>query len=468
MKLSRSSRRAFLASSAAGVAGAFLAACGATPAPAATTASETQATQAPAAVATATTAPPATEGNIEIRWLDWSDQDDIINAAIARLKETHPNVTVNFVAIGDQWGEKQLTQMVSGNAPDLLTGNDETSYKWAEKGQLLDLNPLVERDLTAEQIADFFEYQWNGLIYPGDQTRMGLPYYTWVYQYYYNADALGEAGLDVPVAGWTLDDYSTYLEKLVVKDASGKITRWGGMDGSYDAFRFAIWAHIFGGNIVNPKDWTECVANSDATKAAFEWHRERLWDTNTLIQTQQAGQYANLDLLATGKIAMQGEGNGAEGTFFTNPPSIKWGCVAPPVGPTGVAQGIGTVDNWGVWKGTKAPDVVWDLLKIVSLEDEFEKGFSTIWVATPNRKSLLPGFKESVQAKYPDATDEQIDPQLDLLNSGSVTIGEQFKKHKASTEILIPVMEKILRVGDGSVDLLDAAAAEITALNREA
>jgi multiple sugar transport system substrate-binding protein len=466
----RSSRRAFLMSSAVGVAGAMLAACGATPtaAPAATTATEAEATTAPAAVATATSAPASTESKIEIRWLDWSDQDDIINAAIDRLKEKYPNVTVNFEAIGDQWGDKQLTQMVSGNAPDLLTGNDETSYKWAEKKQLLDLNPLVERDLTAEQIADFFEYQWNGLIYPADQTRMGIPYYTWVYQYYYSIDAYDEAGVDYPKAGWTLDDYSANLEKLVVKDSSGKITRWGGMDGSYDPFRFALWAHIFGGNLVNPKDWTECVANSDETKAAFEWHRERLWDTNTLIQTQQAGQYANLDLLATEKIAMQGEGNGAEGTLFSNPPKIKWACVAPPVGPTGKAEGIGTVDNWGIWAGTKAQDVVWDLLKIVSLENGFQEGFSALWVATPNRKSVLPTFKEAVKAKYPDATDEQIDPQLELLGSGSVRIGEQFKQHKASTEILIPVMEKILRVGDGSVDLLDDAAKQITDLNREA
>ena len=467
MRQSRSSRRAFLMSSAVGFAGALLAACGATPAPTATTATEAEATQAPAAEATATSAPAATEGKVEIRWLDWSDQDDIINAAIERLKETHPNVTVNFEAIdGSNWGDKQLTQMVSGNPPDLLIGNDETSYKWAEKKQLLDLNPLVERDLTAEQIADFFEYQWNGLVYPGDQTRMGLPYYTWVYQYYYNMDAFDEAGLDYPKAGWTLDDYSAALEKLVKKEGD-TITRWGGLDACYDPFRFALWAHIFGGNLVNPTDWTECAVSSDETKAAFEWHRERLWDTNTIIQQTQAGQLSVIDALATQKVAILGEGNGNEGMFLANPPAFKWACVAPPVGPTGKAEGIGTVDNWGIWAGTKAAGVVWDLAKIVALEDAFQEAFSAMWVATPNRKSILPKFKDAVKAKYPDATDGQIDPQLEMLNSGAVRIGEQFKKHKASTEILIPAMQKILQVGDGGVDILDAICEEITALNRE-
>ncbi|MGQ9553664.1 MAG: extracellular solute-binding protein [Anaerolineae bacterium] len=458
----RLSRRRFLSTMTLaisyGAATAALSAC--QPAP-------TAATQAPAAEATATTAPPVTEGEVVIRWLDWSDQDDIINAAIARLKEIHPNVTVNFEPIGDQWGDKQLTQMVSGNAPDVLTGNDETSYKWAERDQLLDLNPLVERDITAEQIADFFEYQWNGLIYPGNKIRMGIPYYTWVYQYYFNMDAFDEAALQYPKAGWTLDDYSLALEKLTLKDDSGNITRWGGRDGSYDPFRFALWAHIFGGNLVNPKDWTECVVSSDETKQAFEWHRKRLFDDNTLIQQAQFGQLSLVDTLATGKVAILGEGNGNEGVLLNNPPAFRWACVAPPVGPTGKEEGIGTVDNWGIWKGTKAPEVAWDLVKIVALEDEFQKGFSAIWVATPNRKSLLPAFKESVKAKYPDATDEQIDPQLDLLNSGNVKIGEQFKKHKASTELLVPAMEKILFVGDAGVEILDAVCEEITALNRE-
>ena len=477
----RFSRRHFLSAIAllagSGAAGAALSACGATPAPAATQA-PAAATQAPAAATEAPTAAQATEataapaaaggGAVTIRWLDWSDQDDIINAAIAKLKEKHPNVTVNFEPIGDQWGDKQLTQMVSGNAPDLLTGNDQTSYIWAEKNQLLDLNPLVDRDLTSDQIADFFEYQWNGLLYPGNKQRMGLPYYTWIYQYYINLDAFAEAGLTPPKAGWKLDDYDLDLTKLTKKDDSGKVTRWGGMDNSYDPFRFEMWLRIFGGNMVDPNDWTKCVLNTKEAKDAFEWHRVRLFDKNTLIQQTQVGQLTNMDPIATEKVAIMGEGNGNEGLMLDNPPKFKWACVAPPIGPTGKAQGIGTIDNWGIWKGTKAPDVVWDLLKIVAVQDDFQLAFAAKWVATPNRKSLLPKFAAAVKAKYKDATDDQIQPQLDLLTSGAVQIGTQFKKHKASLEIINPAMEQILRTGTAKPDILDSVADQVTKLNQEA
>ena len=463
-------RRELLRTGTLAAAGAALAACGATPAPAATAttapAAEGEATAAPAE-AVATSAPPATEGAVTIRWLDWSDQDEVNNAAIKSFTEKHPNVTVNFEPIGDQWGDKQLTQMVSGNAPDVLTGNDETSYKWAEKGQLLDMNPLVERDITAEQIADFFEYQWTGLVYPDAGIRMGLPYYVWTHQYYYNMDAFDEAGLAYPKAGWKIEDLDMILAKLTTKDASGKVTRWGGLDtAAFSTFRINLWLHIFGGDMVDANDWTQCVISSKESKEAIEWHWHRIWDTNTLIQMTQLGTLANLDPFGTGKVAIQGEGNGVESMLFDNPPKFKWACVAPPVGPAGKPIGIGALDNWSVWRGSKDPEMAWEFAKSLALGDEFQLGFAARWASPPNRKSLLPKFKDAVKTKYAVATDEQIDPQIELFNSGAMQLNRQFKQHKASLELITPALEKILQVGDGKVDILDSVCEQVTALNR--
>ena len=295
------------------------------------------------------------------------------------------------------------------------------------------------------------------------------PYYVGIHQYYFNMDAFDEAGLDYPKAGWTVDDYSVALEKLVQKDDSGTITRWGGMETTYNNVgRLQLWMNIFGGEIVDPDDWTHCVISSEESKAAFEWHRKRLWDDNTLIQVSQLGELGNLDPLATGKVGIQGEGNGSEGLFLASAPGFRWACAAPPTGPAGEPVGNGTCDNWGIWKGSKAPDVVWDLMKIVALEDEFQLGFAALWVATPNRKSLLPKFKEMVKQAYPDATDEQIDPQIEQLTGGTVRQRRQFKQHKASLEILQPAIQQILITGTAGPEVLDAACEEVTALNREA
>ncbi len=461
-------RRAFLRFSAFGIASGLLAAC-APKAPAVQgppTSVPAEATAAPEATAIPeATAAPSTEA-VTLRWLDWADQDDIIKMAQDAFKEKYPNVTVNWEPI-DEVGDKQLQQMISGTAPDILTGWDGPSYMWAEVDQLLDLNPLVDRDLTKEQVADFFPYQWNGLVHPATKIRMGLPYYPWTYLYYYNKEALAEAGIPNLAKGWTVDDYSAMLEKLVTKDSSGKITRWGGVEACYDSFRFQLWMHIFGGRAVDPNDWTQCVLSSEQSKAAMEWHRERIWDTNTLAQRLQVENKAGLDLLAMGQVVITGQGNGDMLALLQNPPGFEWAVAAPPVGSSGKNCGESTIDNWGIWKGTKAPDVAWEFLKLLALTDEIDLAIAALWGNPPNRISIVPGFKDRVKELYPQVQDDQLDPQTELILGGDVAVSEHFKKEKATEELLAPVLEQIFTVGDTPVSAIDAVCEQITELNRK-
>jgi multiple sugar transport system substrate-binding protein len=455
------SRRDFLRISALTAAGVALGACGG--GEEATEPAAAEATQ-PAAQATA---PPPEE--VTLRWLDWSDQDDIVNAAIDTFREKHPNVTINFEAIGDNWGDKQLSQMVAGTAPDVLTGNDGTSYTWAERGQLLDLNPYVEVDLSDAQIDDFFPYQWNGLIHPETGIRMGLPYYPWFYVWYYNKDAFDEAGLDYPGEDWTVEDYSDALDALTQKDADGKVTRWGGMEACQDnAFRFQVWLHLFGANMVDPEDRTHCVLDTEQAQAAFEWHRHRLWDTNTLAQSLQMPEEISSGLapFATGKVAIMGQGAGDIATLLGSPPGFVWSVSIPPIGPTGKRAGIGTIDNWGIWSGSKSPDMAWAFTMQLALEDDFQLGFSELWGVPPNRKSLLPKFIDSTIAQYPETKPEQLQPQVAYLESDYLAIGEQFARHKESRDIIQAAMGKILVVGDTPASYLVEVAEEVTAANR--
>jgi len=462
----RLSRRDFIRLSALAAAGAALASCG--PQPATQTAPQPgEATPEPAA--TTQSAPPPDE--VEIRWLDWSDQDDIVNATIATFKERYPHVTVNFEPIGDAWGEKQLAQMVSGTAPDILTSFDETSYLWAEKEQLLDLNPLVDADLSPEQVNDFFNYHWVGLVHPESGIRMGLPAYAWFYQWYYNKEAFDEAGLAYPDENWTVDDYDTALEKLTKRDADGNVVRWGGIEACYDKFRIQLWLRTFGGHMVDPEDWTHCVLASEESQAALEWHRHRIWDTNTLAQVFQVvgeGSTLGLDPLATGKAAIMGQGSGDIAALFQNPPGFEWGVTIPPIGPTGERAGMGTIDNWGIWKGTKSPDIAWEFLKLLAVEDAFVIAATAWWGTAPNRKSLLPQFKQIILDQYPGvALDEHLDPQIQQLSADYIRVGEQFKRNKESSELITPVLEKIFVVGDSPVSIVEAVAEEVTAINQE-
>ncbi len=188
----------------------------------------------------------------------------------------------------------------------------------------------MDRDLTKEQIADFYEYQWRGL----------------------------------------------------------RVTRWGGTEARYDSFRFQLWMHIIGGHAVEPNDWTQCVLSSDQTKEALEWHRHRLWDTNTLAQTLQTENNAGLDLLAAGQVATTGQGNGDMLALLQDPPSFRWAVAAPPVGPSGKVCDQSSIDNWGIWKGTKAAEVCWEFIKLLALSDEIQLAVAAHCLASFPRRGL--------------------------------------------------------------------------------
>ena len=277
--------------------------------------------------------------------------------------------------------------------------------------------------------------------------------------------------MSYPDENWTVDDYSAALEALTVRDANGKVTRWGGMEQCYEKFRIQVWLRTFGGHMVDPNDWTRCVLDSPESQAALEWHRARLWDTNTLAQALQVvgeGTSAGLDPLATGKVAIMGQGSGDAMVLFQNPPDFEWGVALPPIGPTGARAGLSTIDNWGIWKGTKSPEMAWEFLKLLAVEDEFQKGAAALWGGVPNRKSLLPYFKQMVLEQYPDsAQEEHLDAQIKQLTGGYIKVGEMFKRNKEAREIIAPALEKIFIVGDSPVSLVESVAQEVNALHQE-
>jgi multiple sugar transport system substrate-binding protein len=318
-------------------------------------------------------------------------------------------------------------------------------------------------------VDDFFDYMWEGLVHPDLGIRMGLPTYPGFYQYYYNKEAFDEAGIDYPGGDWTVDDYSAILEGMTQRDADGNVTRWGALEISYSAAKIQMWLRMFGGEMVDPADRTLCVLSSEESQAALEWHRERLWDTNTLGPFMQVGvnDGTGFGAMAAGRIAMIGQGSPDIAALFQNPPGFEWGVAIPPIGPTGEREGSGGASSWGLWSGTAYPEMAWEFLKLLAVEDDFQIGQAAVWGGPPNRKSLLDGFIELTLNQYPEtALREHLEPQVDQLTGDYVQVPSYFKRSKESDELIQPVLQQILVVGDTPVSAVEEVCEEVTALNR--
>jgi multiple sugar transport system substrate-binding protein len=445
----RFSRRDFLRLTAVTATGTFIAAC----APAATP------TEKPAEATAEPQAP--VEEKVTIRWQDWSDWEPNMDRLMDLFESKLPNITVEFEPLTDDFEDKTLTMMIAGTAPDVMTGWGPVFMKWAEKGQLLDMQPYVDTTYTAEEISDFHPWQWAGMIHPETRIRFAMPYYVNLIMLLYDKEAFDEAGVAYPTADMDHDDYAAMLLEMN-KEEEGKIVRWGGL---VPLWFDRLHAHIqaFGGHVVNPDDWTECMLDKPEAQEALEWLRARMWDDNSLLQPLQAEDRGPAEMWPTRLIATA-EGGMGNLAFYAEEADFEWDMTHLPKGPARRAT-LGTNDGWAIWEGTKNPDAAWEFMTVLAGK-EFQMLISEAWGGIPNRLSLLPGWKDQVLKGFPMLENVNLDVVLEALQEGYPLNSEQFKKQAESGVLIDAALEKVFMVGDTPVSHFIDVAKEVTAVNR--
>jgi len=148
----------------------------------------------------------------------------VIDDMVARFEKENADIKVTAVYAGNYTDTmtKAMTAMKGGQPPQLsvLLSTDVFT--------LMDENAIVPMDGLVEDKAWFKEFypafMANGQI---DGKTWSIPFQRSTIVLYWNKDAFKEAGLDPekPPANW--DEMASMAAKLVKKDASGNVTRWG-------------------------------------------------------------------------------------------------------------------------------------------------------------------------------------------------------------------------------------------------
>ncbi len=454
----RLSRRDALRMTALAALSAGVAACGgATPAPAA--GGDAAATTAPAAAAPEKTT---------VRWQDWADWEPNLDKIMARLAEELPELEIEFETLGDGFEDKTLAAMVAGTAPDVTTGWGPIFRVWAEKGQLLDLNPFVERDFTADRIADFHKFQWDGMVAKDSGIRFAVPFYVNLIMLYYNKEAFDEAGVAYPGSDMDHNDYAQMLMATMARDGD-RITRWGGSVNTTSYEHVQMHIQAFGGHVANPDDWTECWMGRDEALEAMEWLRARQWDDNSLaqpLQLQGIGQATGTQAgpWAARMLASEQGGMGAIAFYATESP-FEFAITHLPEGPARRST-MGTTDGYAIFKGSKNPEGAWKLLQFLT-DDYFQTMVTETWGGIPARQSLIPNWKELIIKSFPTLENANMDAILEALEWGYPMTTEEFKVQSESVTAIHAALEKVYSVGDTPVDYFIEVAEEITRINRE-
>lgn len=231
-----------------------------------------------------------------------------------------------------------MAAIVTGVAPDIFEYWGMWFAKLHQKGQLMDVQPLVDATMTEEDVADFVPNEWDdfGRLSLLPNKRAAMPRCIDFMCIHYNKTILDEDGVTHPDMGWTVDDIAEAAAKLTKRDASGE-------------------AESSGGAFVEHKVPKECLTDTPKSQEALEWMRRRYWEDRTCAEPLLTDRSWGYSIYANGYAARIEDG----GPRFALARDVKGiydvDFFHPPKGPVRRSSYLVT-DGYGMWLHTKWPD----------------------------------------------------------------------------------------------------------------
>lgn len=472
-------RRFLLTISLIAILSMLLAACGGgaaepTAAPAAPAAAEAPVAEAPAAEAPAAEAPaPSGEAVTLEYWLWDANQLPAYQQCATDFTAKNPNITVNISQKGwdDYWSGIQ-NGMIAGNAPDVFTNHLAKYPEFASKGQLVDIQPYVDRDKV-----DLSVYL-NGLadLWGREGKRYGLPKDWDTISIVYNKDMLDKAGVTVDElnsATWNPQDGGTFAQlmaKLTI-DENGK----NALDPAFDKTKVAQYGLIINGSGegYGQTEWSWLAATTGWRHIDELWGTQYHYDDQRFIDTIQwyadgmaATEIMPLELVTglggaaafeAGKGALHSNGSWMIGDFAKNA-TFPFGFARLPEGQEGRRSMFnGLADS--IFIGTKHPDEAWQLVKYLASAD-CANVVGDAGVVFPAQQS---GVEKAVAAYKAKNLDVSAFTEQALETDGTFLFPVTDHASEISG-IMKPVMDSILLNQAKAADALPAANTEVNAL----
>jgi len=385
----------------------------------------------------------------------------------------NPGITIQVEQLG--WGDYWTgitTGFVSGDAPDVFTNHLAKYPEFVALGQLVDIQPLVERDgvdtsIYIEGLAD---------LWMRDGGRYGLPKDWDTVAVVYNAEMLAAAGVDPAQLNeltWNPEDGGTF-EQMVAQltvDANGN----NGLSADFDKANVVQYGFLYpgSGGFAGQTEWSAFAATTGWVHANGTWGDEYFYNDERFIAS--IDWYSGLsldkgfappltDVQGLGQLAMFQAGQGAlalDGSWMIGSylgSEFEVGFARLPIGPEGRKSMFnGLADS--IWVGTDHQEEAWQWVKYLASEEcELIVGQSgVVFPATPA------GVEASLQVRADAGVDVSAFTEQALEENGTFL----FPITDFGGEIAAIMSETMDAVFLGTVepaDALPAANEEINAL----
>lgn len=318
---------------------------------------------------------------------------EVVQAWIQEFERRNPDIKVEWEQPTGDWQDKLIVAMATGTAPDVVEFWGSFGQQLARNGWLLDLRPYVERDMTEEDIADFFPAAWEGTFVqhgPHAGEQFALPRYINTMVTYYNKTLIEQAGLETPTqlyrrGDWTWQTLRESSRKLT-RTVEGETVQWGYMTMTRHWERMAQFLWENGTDWFDPADPTRFTGDSPEALEVMNFLYEMIWEEGIA--------YRDLDwnLFWNGQVAMQDDGIAV--IFSRHDASIQdsfdWDIATRPAGPNGAVPWA-TDDSLGIWAGSQHPEAAWRFIQFIT-STEGQEIMVRIEGLAPVRRSATPAF----------------------------------------------------------------------------
>jgi multiple sugar transport system substrate-binding protein len=334
---------------------------------------------------------PAVKKPVTITWGYWGSPSEVEEnkAVAAEFEKKYPGIKVEHMTA--PWGDyftKLQTQFAAKTAPDVMFLTYISTY--APMGVLQDMGPLFEKhkfdkSTYPEGLLSLFTI--DGKLY-------GLPRDNDTKVVFVNKKLFKEAGVELPAASWTTEEFVAAARKLTNRKAAGG-PQYGLM---FDPGNWFLWVFMNEGKMFDDE--------GNPTKVEF--------DANAIGGLQFAGDLVGKhkvtpdfdqlnngtvrqQLFLNGKVAMLID-NHAQVPSFLAEKGLDWDVAPLPTFPGKAHHNVAGGAGYAISAFTKEPDAAWKLWEFLNTEGV--KLYMKSGTMVPPRTDLLESREFSGDKPY--------------------------------------------------------------------
>ena len=412
---------------------------------------------------------------VTIRYVLWdTNQLPPYEQCAADFEAANPGINVEIQQLGwnDYW-TAITTGFVSGDTPDVFTNHLAKYPEFLALEQLVDIQPLVERDAVDTEI------YLPGLaeLWTRDGGRYGLPKDWDTVAVVYNKTMVEAAGVDVAELNeltWNPEDGGTFGEMIarLSLDANGN----NGTSAEFDAANVVQYGFLFpgSGGFAGQTEWSAFAATTGWHHTNNEvWGSQYYYDDPRFIQSIQwyfdqstVNHFAPAlaDVQGLGQLAMFQAGQGAlalDGSWMIGAylsSEFEVGFARLPIGPEGRKSMFNCLAD-SIWVGTEHLEESWAWVKyLASAECQLTVGNSGV---------VFPATAEGVEASLGVRAEAGVDVSAFTLQATEENGTFLFPITDFGGEIATIMSEAMDSIALGTTtaeEALTAANAEVNAL----